>query len=80
MIVSALITGISWSFVTQLALADEDPAPTSVNNWKSRLTAKDVEVRRQAAIATLSTDKALQVELLPVLIKLLEDEKDGQVR
>ncbi len=52
----------------------------SVEQWQTELQGEDLQIRRQAAIATRSLDLPLQRELLPILIERLQNEKDGQVR
>ena len=52
----------------------------SLDQWQSQLLGEDLQLRRQAAIASLSLDPSLQRELMPVMIDRLLREKDGQVR
>lgn len=78
-ILSALVC---WAALasTAVLLGDEPSLPSSLAAWTTELRHTDLEVRRKSAIATRRAEKAIQQELLPVLIELLENEKDGQVR
>ena len=80
---------LKWVLMTAVAfgpLADRGGAqdgPISSPNAESSirdLRSENVEVRRSAASAIQLAEKDLQREALPVLIELLKDEKDGQVR
>jgi HEAT repeat protein len=56
------------------------PSPEAARVPIENLRAENVDVRRDAAIKISRADRAAQRAALPVLIDLLRDEKDGQVR
>lgn len=57
-----------------------DSRELSVAEWKVQLTEGDIDTRRPAAKATLAAEAATQMQLLPTMIELLQNEKDGQIR
>lgn len=52
----------------------------TVAQWRVQLTEGDIDARRSAAKATLAAEREMQMQLLPTIIELLEQEKDGQIR
>ena len=82
---------IAWSRCLQRALfatllcaipawGQEPVAPQSLDDLKSQLQSPELEVRRQAAIATRSAKVDVLKQLLPTLIERLRNDHDGQVR
>lgn len=58
----------------------QDARDRSAAHWKQALQQEDVEARRTAAVSTRACDSETQQQLLPVMIDLLLQESDGQVR
>ncbi|AGA29590.1 HEAT repeat domain-containing protein [Singulisphaera acidiphila] len=61
-------------------MAQDGPTPGGSESAIEKLRAENVDVRRAAATQVRSADKSVQRKALPVLIDLLMQEKDGQVR
>lgn len=68
------------SIVASGPAAQDTPVAPGDADWSTQLKSQDLETRRRAAIETRSADELTQVRILPVLIELLTQEKDGQVR
>jgi HEAT repeat protein len=67
--------GIALAVCTALTAEGRGPDPPTAD-----LRAENLEMRRKAAIELFSAGKDAQKAALPVLIELLQSEKDGQVR
>lgn len=58
----------------------QEAGDRSLADWRQALKQVDLDARRAAAVGTRACDSETQQQLLPLMIELLRDETDGQVR
>ena len=70
----------AWAQSQGLTESPSQRRDRSAEQWRAELSGEDLQLRREAAIATRTIDLSLQRELLPLFIAQLGSEEDGQVR